>query len=691
MIINNKIIAEVNKKKIQEDFDIYKLTKEGKQDFYKNNVLDLPTGEFKARSVVYTWGNVWYALFDKNKVDKEKFKKVINDESPNTRVEKVNILEEDIYNNILVQLIINMLYSKDVQTEYHNITGKLYFLCNDWMKKDSNDKLKTFYCLKLSISPDMYMKLEVETFSRVDCFKEIKFKYKPQYVFDKNSKAFRKKLKNDDFNEEEIFIQKSLNSKKHNTVPFLDFKSYKNFKKCKVGVLAKFMSDVEQELHEYITIKNGEYENYITFDSSINNDFENKNYTELLKDKKFIIEDLVNTTKSKELIDKIIIDLKTEFKVNARRGNLNKDAYNLRIINVPEYYKENELEDPHDNVGDSIVVQHRTIESFKSFDDSSSEYKIKQNNKREKATLVKIIQELIIKDNLINKKLSLVNWKTCNYENSWVFVKRKKVEYNNDNEKKEKYIYCKMEIFKDGTFSLEYFDDSKDYPLDSEFNNIEAVFDKYKYNSTRAIEGIFYKSKDNINTILATEQYTMPNYRRLEEVMKITHDDEKLSVLNIIGCLNNLCSDDQDIIHRRNELVDELSTLPNYATRKEINKKLNIRKSASKLINKYIYDKTGILINGEVNSEKNRDEYFIPILDIKYFYINKILYYFVGVEAKNLQQSFNNACVIRQVVADEENEFEEIIRLLKVEFVRNGLNTVVPFPFKYLNEALSRY
>ena len=53
MIITNRIKPSINKENLNRDFDIFKLTKDGKRDFYKNNVLDIPKINFKAVSVVY--------------------------------------------------------------------------------------------------------------------------------------------------------------------------------------------------------------------------------------------------------------------------------------------------------------------------------------------------------------------------------------------------------------------------------------------------------------------------------------------------------------------------------------------------------------------------------------------------------------------------------------------------------------
>ena len=79
------------------------------------------------------------------------------------------------------------------------------------------------------------------------------------------------------------------------------------------------------------------------------------------------------------------------------------------------------------------------------------------------------------------------------------------------------------------------------------------------------------------------------------------------------------------------------------------------------------------------------------MLDIKYFYHDDKLYYFVGTKDKALQQSINNACILREVITTGEQIFmKDLFQLLAVEFVRNGQYTVVPFPFKYLNEVVEK-
>ncbi|MGL4760611.1 MAG: hypothetical protein ACRCWG_04055 [Sarcina sp.] len=86
--------------------------------------------------------------------------------------------------------------------------------------------------------------------------------------------------------------------------------------------------------------------------------------------------------------------------------------------------------------------------------------------------------------------------------------------------------------------------------------------------------------------------------------------------------------------------------------------------------------------------KSNKEKLFKSILGIKYFEKYGKLYYFVGAKDKGINQKVPRGCLIREVVGRKE-EFEEIVKLLEVEFVKNGQYTVVPFIYKYLNEILS--
>lgn len=87
------------------------------------------------------------------------------------------------------------------------------------------------------------------------------------------------------------------------------------------------------------------------------------------------------------------------------------------------------------------------------------------------------------------------------------------------------------------------------------------------------------------------------------------------------------------------------------------------------------------------------DMYWLEnVLDIKYYIDNDHLgrpefHYFVGTKRKMLQTSLHNACIVRKVISMEDAiDFQKLLPLMAVDFVRNNQYTVLPFPFKYLRE-----
>lgn len=679
MIITNKINVEFNKKNIDEDFDIYKISTEEKGVFYKTNVLDITKTDFEAVSVVYTWGNISYAMFKKGEVDKENLKKAINNEVVNMQIQKIDIINEKIFDNILTLLILNSLNIAKTDGKYNNLIGKLYFIKKDWYKRDKERKINGFYTLELNINKDMELTLDVKTFGRVNCFKDAKSLAMTRYIFDKDTYELRRKLKSDKINDEECFIKKSTYSKVHNTVPFLDFKSYKNYRRCKIGILDELFQDVEEYLDDYITIENCKIEEYSKYEVKEWKS-EKSDYRELLKNKRITIVDEVKNYYSETLASLLLKVLREESDIVVeKKDKIDTENYNLKIIHEAEYYKVNTLEDPYKNAPIDCVIQHITLENF---------IENLKDDKIEKAALTKIIQELIIKGDILNRKISIVDWKKCNYEDEWIFLKRKQVQIDKKN---YKYIYCKMKILKDGTLDLDVYDSSVSNEEIWEWNSIiDAYGGELKYKKEDQIEGIFYKNYENINKIYKTDRTTVPNFKELGRLLKKSNKNEKISVCNIINSLNNFDYDDKKIMEHKEMFINKLKEFSEYETIGKINKEMKVRSNGGKAINKHIFNELNILINPELKTGVKKFELFESMLDIKYYSKDNDIYYFVGVEAKDIKQSFRNACVIRKVVADETNEFKSIINLLAVDFVKNGQYTVVPFPFKYINEVLEK-
>ena len=90
-ILSNKLEITFNRENIDRDFDIYMVSKE-KGSYFYTNVLDRALIEHKAKSVVYGKSNHWYVMFGKNELDHVKFKRLLEEEEPDSIINKVDVL-----------------------------------------------------------------------------------------------------------------------------------------------------------------------------------------------------------------------------------------------------------------------------------------------------------------------------------------------------------------------------------------------------------------------------------------------------------------------------------------------------------------------------------------------------------------------------------------------------------------------
>ena len=94
--------------------------------------------------------------------------------------------------------------------------------------------------------------------------------------------------------------------------------------------------------------------------------------------------------------------------------------------------------------------------------------------------------------------------------------------------------------------------------------------------------------------------------------------------------------------------------------------------------------------NRSIRNIESREALMKSILDIKSFTENEEDYYFVGAIGYGMNRSMSKASSVNKLVMEGNSrlEFEQLLPLMSVTFVRNGQLTVVPFPFKYLREYI---
>lgn len=706
-VLTNKFNAVYNYKMIDRDFDIYMVTKESKW-LDKTNILDIASSAFKALSVQYTFGRTALVLFKKESVDEFVFRRELQDKFKDVTVQRVDIFDSALrekifyYNErLLAQLLINSIRSpKNENFAYHNLTGKLFYFDNKWQIRDkTSKKVSMFYGLEVALTPGMYLQLSVQSFRLKKNEKNVR-----EYIFDSKTGNVRKKLRDDE--KGDSYIDGSFKSS-HNTVNYLDFASIDNYKRSKLGVMRNFLHDVHKYLGEYITLTPEYKDNVSSFEiPKVQRNVLDNKHLAMLIDKAIYIVDELKTEYSEQLVKKLKFELEYFYGLEPIVGELNSNAYNIRIIHDSEYYMENGIPDMHNDIPIGVIVQHVTVESV-----IESKYVDEIIEKKASPMINKVIQELLIKNDVIQSNVAIFDWKSLNFNKTWTFVMRQKIatefslqkkSYTNTiGEKKyDYYQYAMVTIFSDGAMHFERFCNNQPN-LNKEQEVVVHFYEKANYQEQKIkniVEGLVYSSIDNIHAIVRTPMTTMPDIIAIWNGLEETDKKTQLSIEQLDDALSEFIKYVPQYSNYVYHLKNELSNFQGLITKEDFRKIMNYRqnRNAAKSWHSFLYNNYGIRILAEIKAQDFNAVYLIDnVLDIKYYSeINhegrKELRYFVGTKRKSLKTSIHNACTVRKVTTDnDEIEFEELLPLLAVDFVRNNQHTVLPFPYKYLREYLS--
>ena len=412
MILTNKFSPKYNYENIEKDFDIFMVTKTSDK-LERTNILDIPGSQFNARAVQYLWGNSAFVLFDKNSVQESIFRTTLQELYHDVKVKRINILDENErkvfygYNYLLANLLINTIKSPQFgKFRYNNLTGALLYHDSSW-----NNKNQYIWFLKIYFERGMYLRLSVKTFKKDD-----NLHGERGYIFDSKTGVFRKKLKTDEYSGK-VYVEGG-NKKNHNTVEFLKFKNIKQFNSSKMGIMEQFLRDTNDFLKDYVVfnpISIDDFNDYKELKLK-NNTAENTEIEKLLSLSGVNIVDCCETEESKNIISQLANEIKNRYDLDIHLGKLDDKKYNIRIIHNKEFYKTNEeYFDPHQNDISGYVVQHITLEDF------LEEGNINQHG------FDKVIQELIIKGDIHNRKMTIYNWSKLGFSEAWNFVIREKI------------------------------------------------------------------------------------------------------------------------------------------------------------------------------------------------------------------------------------------------------------------------
>ncbi len=685
---------------IDADFDIFKVEKSNK-DYYKYNILDSAVYEFKAAAVQWTFGATALVLFRKGDVTEQQFKESIMKDYEDVKIQKIDVFDGEqcskcfyYENRLLAQLLVNSIRTpKHDMFMYNNLTGKLFYHDPSWRHKDKlTGKVNFIRFLEIVIDPGMYLNLEHRTFKRYDR------EGTGLYVIDSKTGEFRKRLKTD---MNVVTYKEGSLPNKHFRVDNFDIKDYAHFRKSKMGVMEQFLRDVKENLSKYITIDIMEREDAQSFDISNleKKGLSEREYGEMLQKKGVNIVDENDSEKSREIVEKLRNELGYYYNIEVSVGELSEEAYNIRIIHDDEYYAENDIYDPHNDNLKGYIIQHMTEEA-----DHFT------NSKGSSPDIKKMVQELIIKGDVRERLISIFDWERLDSGKEWTFVLRRKIkakfaesaEHTNYINKKayNYYNYYRLKIDCNGNLEFDTFCDSRQDEVE-DWSKIcyayDFVEDKHR-GVQNQVEGLMYSDIDNIHAILLTREKTLPNITALMDTLKETDAKDKVSKEILLKALKDFeiaYSDYSECIFEwKYKISEESEMISKGAVKKILNMRKN-KKSAS-LFNRFLHEKYGIWIDGELRKGEFEAIYQIGnLLNIKYEYNTNdyvdghTFVYYVG--AKSKKRTYPNACCMRKVISlGDSLEYEEMLPLMAVEFVRNSQYTVLPFPYKYLREYIEQ-
>ena len=598
------------------------------------------------------------------------FRKVIESELKQFRTPKEKLKNSSIPEYLLTQLFLNALTSPvDEMISFNNLSGKLLCFRPAWLNKDKENFIWGMQCLEVKIGDDMCVKLVAHRLTSLALKKQMKFEKRklqdfPQYEFSYNNNTL-KRVSNENKDRRENFIIKPVDGER-GSITFFDFTDYETFSCTKMGVLYDILNALHDEFGKYIRVKFKQY--------SIDEVLEYKRASlELYKDivKKEVLNsginivDVVHSETSEDYlqdvadgINKIIPEAKCS--VGKR---LSKKKLNVRYIHDKSFYSDSEV-DPHQESMEDYVVQHITVEKFKH---------------QSSAAVYNILKELVIKKDIATGKITLVDWSQYGYKADWLFG----VVVDG--------TYYFMTIHPDGSFKIEAL--KRNLFTMTEYDKYMDYFglNEENKNDYRGVIGLVKDAEGNINLIKDTNMYSMPDYTAMGDVLKNVASEGRFPGKDVVTWLR-LVMDTTDKIKVQAELdivIPHIDVNAEYTKANVMGLFKGI--TTKKEVVRYVFENTGIMLYAYLRGEEERREYLSGNIDINYFdYDDTHAKYSVGEIGNGMKYTIERASVVREIQAVEGSKliFKKVLPLMGIEFVRYGMLTVVPFPFKYLREYI---
>jgi len=712
MVQTNLLKLEFDYENIMNDFHVFEF-KTTKDKLYKYSYIDDVKQELKTVSVVYLTGKSFYALFSKKDY---KYMMNVLDEFKTIIGEREDVIANPISNltkmdkRHLAQLLLNSLANQDVaEAEYGNITGKLYYIVDSEQsqnKESGKPIVWKYITLNISLyyhdwrNKKLSLILDVSTFTSLlkrksMIFKKKKLQEHQHYEIVPQTRKMRRLKQSEYRTSNNSFIIKQVEGARKSIIPFLDFSDYKKFRHTKCGILYKFKKDVDDKLSKYFkdfsfeTLDKDEEKLSFNENAMLRKDERIKNFYQTLPtiiDIEAVKDSETDSEKANSIANELISFLSDSEKgycIKKERISIGKaepDAINFRFIHNKKYY-EGKPDPKYDYQNKNLLIQHLTLEDFE----------IIPNKRKTSPTLDNLFKELYIKQDIINGRVSIMDW---TFEN-WKFITRQTIESDNENEDPIS-IFHAVTIDSSGNLIFEKFRSQKQ----PEYRRYYEIYEEYRNKYKHIVEGIVISPEGDENVIIRTELFTIPDIITIGDNLKKEAEESTYLKERIISMIESLIKNQPESIAGKGVEVDNLlKSLSNdkrsYMSKSALNdafanvglsNKTKFKKSFVELFKQT----TGDILANFFRSEKEELLYSNIYIQYRRNPIKNSALYFVG-EKGNLRSNLAKATIIREVRAAKKNlVFDKLLPTMNVDFVRHGGLTVIPYPFKYLREKIEQ-
>lgn len=495
MIRTNKLECSFDINKIAVKYDFFRI--ETTETYLKSGalILDAPLLENNTCAVRFDSRKSLLVMMHHEDGNKTKLKQVLAnvDGSDAITLKSVNVSE--IKRHEMVQLLLNAMSCYNLpELRFNNLTGHLYCFHPKWIKK-SKGAIWQVPCLELRVSEDMILALNIRTFTSGKLQKNITFKKKkyydyPKYVFSSRN-TLRRKLVED--NEDELILRQ-LDGEKTD-IGFLDTKSIDKFKATKMGILASVIESFNENYEDVAHIEFSQVAASQCIDHDLTAKKANKNAVKQALKHPVRLVDQINDEHSEDFLKRVQMVLNGDkWGIDAVIGqNVLKDSLNIVLIHDADYYEG--MDDPHSLHYDA-TIQHITREKY----DGDSKF-----------TAEAIVHELLIKEDIRNKKISLFNWNELDVAGDMSFGAK-----FTDGENEFRYFF--MTVHPDGTFDVK--EEFSDLFSQSRFASCMEIFDKADM-AKENVKGIVMDACGNINVIKDTGWITIPEIIGIKKELEV--------------------------------------------------------------------------------------------------------------------------------------------------------------------------